>query len=101
MPPMAATIPTLREAIDVIDHQIVELIAKRLELVRQVGDIKKAEGRPVYDPTRERDLLDKVARAAPHPLHPEAAQRIFERIIEESRSYEQRHISTPPGPAHQ
>jgi chorismate mutase-like protein len=86
-------IPQLREAIDSIDRQLVELLARRLELVMKVGEIKRAHDLPVYDADRERDLLERVARAAPRPLAPDVAQRIMECIIQESRSLEQRHVS--------
>lgn len=83
----------VRESIDDIDRQIVELLAERLRLVMEVGDIKRRHGVGVYDAARERDLLEKVARAAPEPLTPDMAERIFQCIIEESRSLEQRHVS--------
>lgn len=83
----------LRESIDQLDRQMVQLLAKRLELVLRVGEIKRAHDVAAHDPTRERDLLDKVARVAPAPLTPEMAERIFECIIQESRNLEQRHMT--------
>lgn len=83
----------LRDSIDRIDREIVTLVAERLRLVMQVGEIKRRHGVAAYDPTRERDLLDKVAHAAPEPLTAEMAERIFQCIIEESRNLEQRHMS--------
>lgn len=83
----------LRDSIDEIDHQILELLRARLVLVLQVGELKRAHQRVVYDPERERDVLDKLARAAKSPLEPATARRIFERIIDESRSQEQRHVA--------
>jgi chorismate mutase len=85
-------IPKLREAIDSIDRQLVELLAERLQLVMKVGEIKRAHHLAVYDAERERDLFERVSRAAPSPLTPDMAQRIFECIIQESRSLEQRHV---------
>lgn len=93
---MLPEIPELRDSIDRIDRQLVELIAERLRLVMQVGEVKRRRGLNAYDPERERDLLDRVARAAPKPLEPAMAQRIFECIIEESRNLEKRHMSALP-----
>jgi chorismate mutase-like protein len=90
---MAPGISTLRDAIDVVDRKILELLAERLRLVEQVGEVKRSLGLDVYDPTRERDLLDKVAQLAPAPLAPAMAQRIFQNIIQESRALEQRHVA--------
>lgn len=94
---MLPEIPELRQAIDQLDRQMVELIAERLRLVMLVGEVKRRRGLNAYDPDRERDLLDRVARAAPKPLEPAMAQRIFECIIEESRNLEKRHMNTLPG----
>ncbi len=90
---MAPGILELRKSIDTLDRQILELVAERLRLVKQVGEIKRGQGLDVYDPTRERDLLEGVARAAPPPLDAAMAQRIFRCIIEESRTLEQHHVS--------
>ena len=44
---------TLREGIDELDTQLVELLAKRNQITTQVGQIKAA-GMPVYVPEREK-----------------------------------------------
>jgi chorismate mutase-like protein len=90
---MAPGIPQLRQSIDELDRQILELIAERLRLVMQVGEVKRSLGLDVYDPARENDLLERVARAAPEPITAAMAQRLFRCIIEESRGLEQRHVS--------
>ena len=96
---MALGIPQLRESIDALDRQILELVAERLRLVMLVGEVKRGLGLEVYDAARERDLLERVAKAARPPLTAGMAQRIFQCIIEESRSLEQRHVSDlPPAP---
>jgi chorismate mutase len=89
-----AELDTLRRAIDEIDHQILELVAQRVRLVLSVGDYKRRNALPVYDPERERKVLERLARAAPHPLDPETVRRIFERLVDESRRLEQKHVGT-------
>lgn len=93
---MAPGIPQLRQAIDELDRQIVELLAERLRLVMRVGEVKRGLGLDVYDPARERELFERVSRAAPEPLTAAMAQRIFQCIIEESRGLEQRHVAELP-----
>lgn len=83
----------MRQSIDALDRQILELVAERLRLVMRVGEVKRGLGLDVYDPARERDLLDRVAAGAPAPLTAAMARRIFERIVEESRGLEQRHVT--------
>lgn len=84
----------LRDEIDRLDHQILHLIAARIRVVLRVGDYKRARGLKVYDPERERTLLDQLARAAPPPLDGETVKRIFERLVDESRRLEQKHMDT-------
>jgi chorismate mutase len=95
---MAPGIPELRQSIDELDRQILELLAERLRLVMRVGEVKRGLELDVYDPVRERDLLERVARRAPSALTPAAAQRIFRCIIVESRGLEQRHVAELPPP---
>ncbi len=86
----------LRKAIDAVDSRLLELMAERIRLVLEVGQYKTAHGLPIYDPERERQLLDRLQAAAPAPLEPDTVRRIFERLIDESRRLEQRHSRPPP-----
>ena len=88
-------LPALRQAIDEVDKQLLELLRKRFELVLKVGEIKRRHGIKVYDPDRERSILDSLAGSAQAPLRAERIRRIFERIIDESRSQEQQSLSEP------
>lgn len=88
----AVELRELRDEIDAIDRDIVELLAKRLRLVMKVGEYKRANGLAVYDAERERELLARVGDTAPSPLEPAMAQRIFQCVIQESRDLEKRHI---------
>jgi chorismate mutase len=59
--------------------------------VLAVGDYKRAHGLPIYDPERERKLIDRLTGEARPPLEPSTVRRIFERLIDESRRLEQHH----------
>jgi len=83
----------LRRAIDAVDRKILELVAERVRLVLAVGDVKRARGLTVYDPERERRVLEALAELAPQPLDATTVKRIFERLIDESRRLEQHHVS--------
>jgi chorismate mutase len=80
----------LRREIDAIDDRILELVAERVRKVLAVGEHKRARGLPIYDPERERRLLDRLGAAAPHPLDHHTVRRVFERLVDESRTIEQR-----------
>ena len=48
----------LRKKIDEVDKELLALLLKRLELVDQVADVKKANNLPVFVPGREDEILD-------------------------------------------
>jgi chorismate mutase len=84
---------TLRAAIDEVDREILDLLAERVRLVLAVGDVKRERNMPVYDPERERQVLDRLAASAPPPLDGTTVRRIFERLIDEARRLEQAHMN--------
>ena len=79
----------LREAIDSVDAEILRLVASRVELVLSIAEYKRARQMPVYDPDRERAVIERLLGLAPANLDPQLVRRIFERIIDESRRVEQ------------
>lgn len=82
----------LRRSIDAVDQQILKLLHERVRLVMLVGEYKRERGIAVYDPARERALLDRLCQAAEPPLDADTIRRIFERLIDESRRIEQHHV---------
>jgi chorismate mutase len=82
----------LRRGIDAMDQQILKLVHERVRLVMLVGEYKRERNMAVYDPDREREVLDRLCAAAEPPLDKGTVRRIFERLIDESRRIEQRHI---------
>ncbi|HET9452030.1 MAG TPA: chorismate mutase, partial [Aggregicoccus sp.] len=47
----------LRDEIDAVDRQLIELLAQRLALVGAVGEVKSRHGLPIYAPEREASML--------------------------------------------
>jgi chorismate mutase len=84
---------TLRRSIDAVDTRLLELIHERVRLVLEVGAYKSQRGLAVYDPERERRMLERLSSLAQPPVEPDTVRRIFERLIDESRRLEQRHTS--------
>lgn len=54
----------LRNKIDIVDGQLINLLAQRLALVAEVGEVKSASGVPIYAPDREASLLAKRRQEA-------------------------------------
>lgn len=77
-----------RKEIDKIDEQLVKLFNRRAEHAIAIGKMKKERSIPVYDPERENEIFRNLREAGSGPLTPDAVQRLFERIIDESRRIE-------------
>jgi chorismate mutase-like protein len=85
------TLDDLRNDIDRVDEVLVRLLNERARVACEIGRLKKAEGIEVYQPEREKQVLDHVRNVAVEgPLGPDAIARLFERIIDEARRLERR-----------
>lgn len=81
----------LRHRIDIIDDQLVRLLNVRVACALEIGRLKHEAGLPIYQPDREKQVLEQVRKAAANlagPLEAEAVVRIFERIVDEARRAE-------------
>jgi len=58
----------LRNRIDEIDHQLVELLNERARVVVEIGKLKDKTGGQIYAPDREKQVFDKITRANKGPL---------------------------------
>jgi chorismate mutase len=77
-----------RGRIDQIDDQLMKLLNARSACAVEIGRLKRRVGLPVYQPEREKWILERVARDNPGPLDSGAVRRVFERVIDESRRLE-------------
>ncbi|WOI36422.1 bifunctional chorismate mutase/prephenate dehydrogenase [Alteromonas sp. CI.11.F.A3] len=76
---------TLREGIDELDTQLVELLAKRNALTTKVGQVKAEAGMPVYVPSREKELIaSRRAQAEAVGVSPDLTEDLLRRIMRES-----------------
>jgi len=77
-----------RKKIDKVDLQLVKLLNDRALYAGEIGNIKVVLGLGAYTPDRENEIMKNVTNANGGPLSPEAVQRLFERIVDESRAVE-------------
>ncbi|MGH9681801.1 MAG: chorismate mutase [Candidatus Acidiferrales bacterium] len=77
-----------RRKIDEIDRRLVELLNERSRCVVEIGRIKHASGESLYQPDREKRVLDAAVQGNLGPLPDAAIRRLFERILDEARSVE-------------
>lgn len=79
-----------REKIDELDEQIVQLISKRAEAAKAIGELKRGANLPVYEPGREQNVFDHVRKVNPGTLPDSEILHIYERIIDVMRSLQRR-----------
>ena len=77
----------IRNELDEIDHQIVSLFEKRMELCRSVAEYKISTGKPVYDGAREKQKLEAVAAMAHGDFNKKAVGELFSQIMTISSRY--------------
>jgi chorismate mutase-like protein len=92
------TLDDLRQNIDRVDEVLVRLLNERARCACEIGKLKKELGVEVYQPEREKQVIEHVRGVASEgPLGPEAIARLFERIIDEARSLERRVVHETDG----
>ena len=79
-----------RRQIDAVDVKLVALLNQRTEIVHEIGRIKHEHSLPVYEPKREDQVFENIASHNAGPLTSDALKRIFERIIDEMRTIQQK-----------
>ena len=75
----------IREQLDQVDQEIVELFEKRMELCIEVGKNKRETGKKIYDQERERKKLDTLSQMVSNDFNKAAVKELFEHIMEISR----------------
>lgn len=74
-----------RSCLDSIDDELIRLLARRMEIVRQIGEIKKDKGLTVFQPFRYKETMERCAAlSVTHKLDVEAVKDVFEAIHSES-----------------
>lgn len=79
------TLNMLRDNIDQIDHQILDLLDTRFTIVRQIKEVKEKLEKSILDPDRFRNIMqDRLEFAKVLQLHPSFIEELFALIHEES-----------------
>jgi chorismate mutase len=80
-----AQISSLRKEIDEIDSRLIELLAKRMEIVERIGICKKRNNVALFQPSRWEEMVkERIRIAAGWNLPEELILRLFQCIHEES-----------------
>ena len=63
-----ASLAPLRQQIDALDRQILDLLNQRARVAEKVGEVKRAEGTPFFRPDRVAQVIGKITQANGGPL---------------------------------
>lgn len=86
-----------RDAIDLLDQRILELLNERATHAREIGGLKGSAA--VYRPEREGQVLQNVIRASKGPLRPDSVANVFVAIMSACRALERTLSVAYLGPA--
>ena len=85
----ATSLSSLRTQIDTVDRELLALLNRRAALALEVGEIKRAEGSPVFRPERERQVIEGLQHANAGPLRSDCVAPIWREIMSACRALEQ------------
>lgn len=89
---MTNPLAPIRDQIDQVDQQLIQLLSKRLSLVAEVGKIKLEHGLPLYAPDREATMLAaRRNEAEKQGIPPDLIEDVLRRVMRESYISENRH----------
>jgi chorismate mutase len=98
-PDYLAQIENYRSEIDEIDEELINLVARRMELVREIGGVKKVKNIAVLQPERFRALRDALRRRGDkNELSAEFISLFLEAIHQESINQQERVINNGKEP---
>lgn len=83
----------IREKLDRLDKQLLELFEERMEFCGNVAEYKLENGKPVYDREREQEKLKSLEALAEDEFEQQAVRELFSQIMTISRRYQYKVLS--------
>ena len=81
-------IEDLRIRIDEVDRELIRILNERARIVQEIVAIKAEAGKPLFDPRREEEILQKVAEQNQGPIYDTSMREIFGLILHRIRDLE-------------
>lgn len=78
----------IRQEIDKIDDQLVELFSQRMQCSAEVAEYKRGTGKAIYDPVREQEKLKVLTQGEENPFMRKVTEEIFQHLMSVSRRYQ-------------
>jgi len=98
--PEPPSLETLRARMDELNLKILRLISARASVATEIGRLKHLEGGEVYQPVRERAIIEKMIAENQGPLTDDQVKRIYVEIISACRALEHEPSVAFLGPEH-
>jgi len=92
-------IAKLRQDIDDVNAELLDLLERRLDLSVQVGEIKQKAGLPLYSEEREQDLLKRFrAQAVERGIDPDYVEELMAVVLVHSRAAQRKTVRKTRSP---
>src|SRR5271157_1846106 len=95
-----ATLEQLRARIDQINLELLRLLNDRARLAAEIGGRKRSDGMSIYQPGREREVIERMLTQNAGPLSGQQVRRIFTEVISAYRALEHELRVAFLGPEH-
>jgi len=83
-------INVLRDKIDLLDEQMLDLLVQRFSVSREIGEIKASGGINVGDPNREQEIIDRLAEKLENKMERNDIAAIFGPIYHISKKLQKK-----------
>ena len=83
-------INVLRNKIDLLDEQMLDLLVQRFSVSREIGEIKASGGINIGDPNREQEIIDRLAEKLEGKLEKNDIAAIFGPIYHISKKLQKK-----------
>lgn len=81
-PADTAALGALRAEIEAVDAALIDTLARRMELAREIRSVKQRAGQPVLDPAREAAVVSRAsARARSAGLPEDEVRALYWKIM--------------------
>ncbi|MGG5343010.1 chorismate mutase [Enterococcus sp. AZ192] len=81
-----------RNKIDALDKKIVALLEERMDAVTSIAEIKKTAGKEILDPSREKEVLEKIAGYVTNDTYKEVMTETYQGIMDASKHFQQQQL---------
>ncbi len=75
-----------RQRIDALDEELVRILSERARAAQAIGELKRTSARAIYEPDRERQVIEHVCSVNAGPIPDQLMSSLFERVMEVMRA---------------